>query len=148
MLQAFVEQDYTCSWPNCEQKVVRHRLQLEYKNCHCLKHTLHKLSGRVSDKNWKRDYYREHLKAKCALSGKTWGEAYHEVKEIAARAGYCLSRRRLVVLATRQFQVDHIDGMHYNNDVSNLQTLTAAAHKIKSELNGDYNGYRGNTRYA
>ena len=91
MLQAFVEQDYTCSWPNCEQKVVRHRLQLEYKNCHCLKHTLHKLSGRVSDKNWKRDYYREHLKAKCALSGKTWGEAYHEVKEIAARAGYCLS---------------------------------------------------------
>ena len=142
MLKAFVEQDYTCFWPGCDNKVVRHSHQIKYKNCHCLKHTLYKLSGRVSPGNWRRDHYREHLKARCALTGKTWFDAYRDVKEISQRAGYNLSRKMLVVLATRQFQVDHIDGNHYNNDVSNLQTLTASAHKIKSELNGDYNGYR------
>jgi hypothetical protein len=143
MLKAFIEQDYICNWPGCDNTVVRHSHQITSKNCHCLKHTLYKLSGRVSSRNWRRDYYREHLKAKCALSGKTWTDAYQEVKEISHRAGYNLSRKELIVLATRQFQVDHIDGNHYNNDVSNLQTLTAAAHKLKSELNGDYNPYKG-----
>lgn len=142
MLKAFIEQDYTCNWPGCNNNVVRHNLQMKYKNCHCLKHTLHKLSGRVSDRNCKRDFYREHMKSKCALSGKTWGEAYKEVIKIAAKMGVQLTRRQAIVQTSRQFQVDHIDGNHYNNDPLNLQTVTPAAHKIKSELNGDFNGYR------
>jgi hypothetical protein len=34
-----------------------------------------------------------------------------------------------------QFDVDHIDGNHKNNDVSNLQTLCANCHRLKTLLN-------------
>jgi hypothetical protein len=34
-----------------------------------------------------------------------------------------------------QFDVDHIDGNHNNNEVSNLQTLCANCHRLKTYLN-------------
>jgi hypothetical protein len=36
-----------------------------------------------------------------------------------------------------QFDVDHIDGNHSNNDLSNLQTLCANCHRLKTLLNGE-----------
>ena len=36
-----------------------------------------------------------------------------------------------------QLQVDHIDGNHINNDISNLQTLCANCHTYKSHVSGD-----------
>ncbi len=38
-----------------------------------------------------------------------------------------------------QLDVDHIDGDRYNNDPSNLQTLCANCHRLKTHLNGDSN---------
>ena len=35
-------------------------------------------------------------------------------------------------------QVDHIDGNHLNNDESNLQTLCACCHNVKTFANGDH----------
>lgn len=36
-----------------------------------------------------------------------------------------------------QFDVDHIDGNHKNNDPLNLQTLCANCHRLKTLLNGE-----------
>lgn len=36
-------------------------------------------------------------------------------------------------------QVDHIDGNHLNNDQSNLQTLCACCHVVKTAINKDWN---------
>ncbi len=38
-----------------------------------------------------------------------------------------------------QLDVDHIDGDRHNNDPSNLQTLCANCHRLKTHLNGDSN---------
>jgi 5-methylcytosine-specific restriction endonuclease McrA len=37
-----------------------------------------------------------------------------------------------------QLDVDHIDGNHHNNDISNLQTLCANCHRLKTFLNRDW----------
>ncbi len=37
-----------------------------------------------------------------------------------------------------QLDVDHIDGNHENNEVSNLQTLCANCHRLKTQLNRDW----------
>ena len=37
-----------------------------------------------------------------------------------------------------QLHLDHIDGNHANNARSNLQTLCANCHALKTEVNGDY----------
>jgi len=36
-----------------------------------------------------------------------------------------------------QFDVDHIDGNHNNNSLTNLQTLCANCHRLKTLLNGE-----------
>lgn len=36
-----------------------------------------------------------------------------------------------------QLDVDHIDGNHKNNDVSNLQTLCANCHRLKTQQDKD-----------
>lgn len=37
-----------------------------------------------------------------------------------------------------QLDVDHIDGNHKNNEVSNLQTLCANCHRLKTWMNKDW----------
>ncbi len=37
-----------------------------------------------------------------------------------------------------QLDIDHIDGNHSNNDVTNLQTLCANCHRLKTYLNEDW----------
>jgi 5-methylcytosine-specific restriction endonuclease McrA len=37
-----------------------------------------------------------------------------------------------------QMDVDHIDGNHKNEDISNLQTLCANCHRLKTFLEKDY----------
>ncbi len=37
-----------------------------------------------------------------------------------------------------QLDIDHIDGDHDNNDLSNFQTLCANCHRLKTLINKDY----------
>jgi len=37
-----------------------------------------------------------------------------------------------------QLDIDHIDGNHKNNDISNLQTLCSNCHRLKTFLNNDH----------
>lgn len=39
-------------------------------------------------------------------------------------------------------EVDHIDGDHTNNDISNLDELCPICHKLKGQLSGDYNNQK------
>lgn len=43
-----------------------------------------------------------------------------------------------VAVHTCQLDVDHIDGVHSNNDKTNLQTLCANCHRLKTWLNRDW----------
>lgn len=40
-----------------------------------------------------------------------------------------------------QLDVDHIDGNHKNNEESNLQTLCANCHRVKTYVNKDWQKY-------
>ncbi len=37
-----------------------------------------------------------------------------------------------------QLDVDHIDGNRHNHELSNLQTLCANCHRIKTHISNDY----------
>ena len=43
-----------------------------------------------------------------------------------------------IALHSVQLDVDHIDGNRKNNDISNLQTLCANCHRLKTQLNNDH----------
>ena len=43
-----------------------------------------------------------------------------------------------VAVLVGQLDVDHIDGDHTNNDISNLQTLCANCHRLKTHLCKDH----------
>ena len=43
-----------------------------------------------------------------------------------------------IAVHSAQLDVDHIDGNHFNNDVSNLQVLCANCHRLKTMVNGDH----------
>lgn len=43
-----------------------------------------------------------------------------------------------IAIHTCQLDVDHIDGNNKNNDISNLQTLCANCHRLKTYINKDH----------
>lgn len=147
-----------CNWPGCKNHVKPFdsffsKNPLAYTK-HCFKHNYQKISGRVSDRNYKRDFYRENMKGVCELSKFTFKEAYEQAKEVLKNtldykfeknktmAVRIKEKREAIKLAMRSFDVDHIDGNHYNNDISNLQTLSKLGHHWKSMLFNDYSRYR------
>lgn len=141
-LKAFIPTGKQCKWPGCCNRAVKVKMPVEGKTIHCIKHQLMKLSGRVSHKNWKRDHYRQYMKPYCVYTDTTWVKAYKDVRRMGMMMGVTLERREYIRRACQQFQVDHIDGNHNNNDPNNLQTLTHRAHKFKTDVMGDSNGYR------
>jgi len=144
-LQNFKFKSYNCNWPGCNNKAVESINcpdVLLSKTCHCLKHHLRKRSGRVSHINWSRDSYREHLKPVCALTDIRWSDQYKVTKKMAEKMSVLLTRNELIRRTSQAFDVDHIDGNHYNNDPSNLQTLIKYAHKFKTDVCGDSIGWK------
>ena len=136
VLKNFTPTGKTCNWPGCTRQAYKTKLDVVSKTKHCIRHHMMKASGRVGP-NWNRDRYREHMKPVCALSGKTLADVMDETKMILDALGKSYSKRHLLKRSCQQFDVDHIDGNHKNNDPSNLQTLTKAAHKLKSDECGD-----------
>lgn len=65
-------------------------------------------------------------------------------KTRARRKKYTLGKKTFcefcgfVALHPCQLDVDHIDGDHSNNEKSNLQTLCANCHRLKTVLNEDW----------
>ena len=141
MLQAFKQTNKQCKWPDCEKIAVKSKLNIIGKTMFCLHHQLIMLSGRVGP-NWERDIYREHLKPICEMSKKTWGQVREEVKAGFDVLGITPSRVELTRRTCQQFDVDHKDGDHTNNNPNNLQTLTKSMHKLKTDVMGDANPTR------
>lgn len=52
------------------------------------------------------------------------------------RKNYC-EKCNFIAEHICQLDIDHIDGNHNNNDESNLQTLCANCHRLKTHLNKD-----------
>lgn len=135
-LKAFIPTGKECSWPGCCNEAVKTKLPVAGKTIHCIKHQMRKHSGRVGP-NWLRDHYRENLKPFCEMSKRRWCDIYHDVKAGFDLLGVEYTRTDLVRRTCQQFDVDHKDGNHYNNDPSNLQTLTKQMHKLKTDVMGD-----------
>lgn len=141
MLKAFVPTGNQCNWPGCCNEAVETTLPVVSKSKHCIKHHLRKHSGRVGP-NWKRDHYREHLKPICEMSEITWGQTYKSVVKAMKKLKPDAERYEVIRRTCQQFDVDHIDGNHYNNSVNNLQTLLKTMHKLKTDVMGDANPMR------
>ena len=136
MLKRFVKTGKQCKWPGCNNDAVKTKLPVAGKTIHCLKHQMRKHSGRVGP-NWLRDHYRENLKPYCELSGRLWCDVYRDVEKGFEVLGQRYTRIDLIRRTCQQFDVDHVDGNHYNNCVTNLQTLTKQMHKLKTDIMGD-----------
>lgn len=141
MLKAFIPTGKQCKWPGCCRDAVKTTLPVVGNRSHCIRHHLIKHSGRVGP-NWKRDHYREHMKGVTANGRVRWIDVYKEVVDTANDWGYQLSKVEAVRRTSQSFDVDHDDGNHYNNDPSNLKTLTPFQHRLKSRLAGDHNPMR------
>jgi len=71
-------------------------------------------------------YYRKECSSCRKLKRKQF--QYRQYKK--DKCEYC----NFVPIHSCQLDVDHIDGNHYNNDPSNLQTLCANCHRLKTKL--------------
>lgn len=56
--------------------------------------------------------------------------------------GVCCELCSFIAKDPIQLDVDHIDGNPANNDKSNLQTICANCHRLKTKLNNDWNKRR------
>lgn len=65
-------------------------------------------------------------------------EYYKERKYLMYKKEFC-AYCKFIPVHPCQLDVDHIDGNHNNNDESNLQTLCANCHRLKSLVNKDFN---------
>lgn len=138
MLKSFLPTNKICQVEGCCKPAVRTKLPVKGKTLQCISHQLYQMSGRVGP-NWNRDRYRQYMKSYCELRGWRWSDEYKLVKKQVAREGIPATRRQLIRWTTQMFDVDHRDGNHKNNDPSNLQTLYAPSHRLKSRYSGDHN---------
>ena len=141
MLNIFKPNGKICNWPGCNREAGNTSLDVIGKTTHCLHHHLKKYSGRVGGTtggnkgtNWQRDHYREHMNPDSI--------DYAFCKRLVEKHFPDLDWKTKHWYVLKCFDVDHIDGDHYNNDPSNLQTLTKIEHILKSMKNGDLNGHR------
>ena len=79
-------------------------------------------------------------KGRGASGIKLWDRVCWKCKE----GGYRLYKKSyceecgFVAIHQVQLDVDHVDGNHTNNDVSNLRTLCANCHRLKTQVNKDH----------
>lgn len=91
------------------------------------------------------------LRQTNGISKKTGKPLYRSIcktcsykKQNSSRKKYRLVKKMVCELCgfiaehSCQLDVDHIDGNHQNNDSSNLQTLCANCHRLKTYKNRDF----------
>jgi 5-methylcytosine-specific restriction endonuclease McrA len=61
----------------------------------------------------------------------------NRVKLAKYKKDYC-EECGFVAVHRSQLDIDHIDGNHLNNDMTNLQTLCANCHRLKTQQNKDW----------
>jgi predicted HNH restriction endonuclease len=71
---------------------------------------------------------------KCAVC--RWGTYTKHKKDYCEQCGF-------IAIHRVQLDVDHIDGNHMNNDLSNLMTMCANCHRLKTHMNNDHLPNRG-----
>ena len=79
----------------------------------------------------KRCYNRD--KERRILQNNTWRHNNTYRKHKGTQCESC----NFIALDPCQLDIDHVDGNHSNDDVSNLITLCANCHRLKSKLNKD-----------
>lgn len=103
--------------PRCEKSFLKNRKDKIYCSRNCKQEASSKRTGRKKNRPRKGykylNAYRRHKKGECELCG-------------------------FIPIHSCQLDVDHIDGNHGNNEVSNLQTLCANCHRLKTYLNRDW----------
>lgn len=93
--------------------------------CECGKPVRSKGRGESGIRLWDR---------KCSVC--RWGTYTKFKKDYCEECGFIAVHRV-------QLDVDHIDGNHQNNNPSNLQTLCANCHRLKTQMSNDHMPVRG-----
>lgn len=106
----------------------------------CIEPGCHNLAkkGHLSVKDGRRLYNKRCQGCAYEERGLPRSNSYKYKKPYLLYKGYVCIKCGFVPEHICQLDVDHIDGNHTNNDVSNLQTLCANCHRLKTHLNGDY----------
>lgn len=61
---------------------------------------------------------------------------------LAHRKTFC-EECRFIAVHPGQLDIDHMDGNHFNNDITNLRILCANCHRLKTFTNGDHKKKEG-----
>lgn len=76
-------------------------------------------------------------RSSCTMCHKNRGQEQYRYR--LNKKTYC-EKCGFVAIHRVQLDVDHIDGDHKNNIESNLQTICANCHRLKTVMCGDHNG--------
>ncbi|QBZ70505.1 HNH endonuclease [Salmonella phage ZCSE2] len=81
---------------------------------------------------------KDKYRARCTpCHNKRFGIVTHNRDYRSFKKDYC-EECGFVPVHPCQLDVDHIDGNHSNDDPSNLKTLCANCHRLKTFVSGDY----------
>lgn len=93
--------------------------------------------GNLAEKRKAGGYYDACFTHRRGYSRSTNSDGQPRIIAIQSRKDYC-EQCGFVAAHPCQLDVDHIDGNAANNDPSNLQTLCANCHRLKTQLERDW----------
>lgn len=73
----------------------------------------------------------------CTMCHKNRGQKQYKYR--INKKTYC-EMCGFIAIHRVQLDVDHIDGNHQNSEQTNLQTICANCHRLKTVMSGDHNG--------
>lgn len=110
-----------CAYRNCDNLFEKTRKDKQYCSRRC----------KVRNSDLKNQRTNKRVKAsRKNHNSKTWIYRQH-LKDFCESCGF-------IPQHLCQLDVDHIDGNHTNNDVTNLQTLCSNCHRLKTFLSQDW----------
>lgn len=110
-----------CAYKNCKKTFLKNRKDKQYCSLRCKCRASDLRNGR-SKRRLKR--------IRKGRSPRLWRYRRHK-KDYCENCGF-------LPIHSCQLDVDHVDGNRKNNDPSNLRTLCANCHRLKTFMNKDY----------